>query len=76
MAAFCAVTQARTRAVLPDVILEPAIGVGDALAELLLDRVAALRSPDRRSWRRWGGLRLGEGGGGEGEEQESGERGA
>ena len=54
---FCAVTQCAHPRILADVVLEPAIGIGDPLAELLLDHVAALRSPDRRSGRRRAGRR-------------------
>ncbi len=59
--------------ILSNVVLEPAIGIGHALAERGLDRVAALRRRIDDLLQR-GGLGLGEGGGGEGQEQESGEQ--
>ena len=48
--AFCASTQALTSASCADVILEPAIGIGDRHAELRLDQVGAagLRIGERR----------------------------
>ena len=40
---FSAVTQARTSAIVADVILKPAIGIGDRHPELLLDQLLLAR---------------------------------